>query len=442
MTAALTTAGVNAINGGAAFNEDLIHEIRFGTSQAAPVIAANGVVTNPTALRTPVSGAAAWDIAAVRSTDGRIFLFRSPAGDLARAFTAYEIGIFNSAGAMVAYESGGTTALLNKLADVEGWHNIGLVLSGLASAPPNPSFTTAMPIPATENLAGLVELANATEVAAGTDGTRVITPLGAAGHYAPLADAALTGSPTAPTPSVTGGIANKGYVDAKGVNLNFQRFTASGTWTKPAGVSVVRVQVIGGGQGGGLRGSLGTDAQGGYAGVIAEKWFRAIDLPDAPATVPITVGGGGTGSATPGVLVGGNGGESVFNNAGNANGIRGFGGMAQHADKQPYSRGGSIIGRSGSDGVASPSVNQGVRGRLGGMNQRRGRPGRDDPLGLGSGGGAAYAGSVGGAGQAPLPGNGGNGGVPGGGGGAAQGDIGQGARGGNGGRGEVRVWAW
>ena len=52
------------------------------------------------------------------------------------------------------------------------------------------------------------------------------------------------------------------------VAANIQTFTASGTWTKPAGVTFVQVTCIGGGAGGGggRRSASGTVAGGGGGG--------------------------------------------------------------------------------------------------------------------------------------------------------------------------------
>ena len=420
MTAQLTTAGAAAVNGGAAFDENLIHEIRFGTSQDAPTTNAQDVVTAPTSLRSPVSGAAAWEIAAVRSTDGRIATFRSPSSDLARAFTAYEIGVFNTAGVMVFYEAGESAPLLQKLANVVGWHNLGLVLSGLASAPPSPTFSTAMPIPATENLAGLIELANQAEADAGTASDRAMTPA--------LVKRLIDAIP-APTPRA----------------IDFQRFTAHGTWTKPAGARVVRVEVIGGGGGGGGKSGYGTNAYGGNAGKRNVKWFNATDL---GATEPVIVGLGGAGASRP-ALIGTNGGWSRFGPDNHQRGVRAPGGVnwdgTQGYDgvtryRSEYSRGGDMLGRDslGGAGGYSPSRNGGSRGS---QTSNDGGAGGSDPLGMGSGGGASYNGSVGSAGVNTIPATGGAGGVPGGGGGAG-GVLNRQGRAGAGARGEVRVWTF
>ena len=140
-----------------------------------------------------------------------------------------------------------------------------------------------------------------------------------AGDRAPLASPALTGTPTAPTAAAgtnTTQIATTAFVTSAivasgGSGGGDASFTASGTWTCPAGVYAVNVRVLGGGAGGG--GGV-TFAAGGGGGSAVEN--TAI-VKVTPGTVyPITIGAGGAGS----VNGGGAGGNS------SALGITGYGG--------------------------------------------------------------------------------------------------------------------
>lgn len=93
---------------------------------------------------------------------------------------------------------------------------------------------------------------------------------------------------------------NKGWVSK-------QIFTTSGTWTKPTGITRVRVTAVGGG-GGGASQSTNNNAGAGAGGggcAILDIDVSAID------TVPVVVGAGGTG-APGGQTDGSDGGDSSF----------------------------------------------------------------------------------------------------------------------------------
>lgn len=119
----------------------------------------------------------------------------------------------------------------------------------------------------------------------------------------------FTGEVAVPTPVASVEAANKGYVDSKGLK-SMQVFTASGTWTKPAGINKVVVEVLGGGGGGGgvaVNTSQPSAASGGGGGAYARK---LIDV-SAINFVTVAVGAGGSGGLA-GANTGSSGGTSSF----------------------------------------------------------------------------------------------------------------------------------
>lgn len=113
----------------------------------------------------------------------------------------------------------------------------------------------------------------------------------------------------------------------------FQQFDNSGTWTKPAGLSadaIVIVEAWSGGGGGG-RGASVSFGGGGGGGCYVRKEFKAGDL---TSSVSVTIGNGGSGTAT-------------NNTSGGAGGNTSFGGYLT-----AYGGGGGGAGGGGGGGGA------------------------------------------------------------------------------------------
>lgn len=227
---------------------------------------------------------------------------------------------------------------------------------------------------------------------------------------------------------------------------NFQKFTANGTWSKPAGCpddALVVIEGVGPGGGGGS----GTSGAGAGGGTFRRRIMRAGDL---PATVPVTVPAGGAvdtagGTASFGAYLlaygGGRGANATGAGATNGGGAGGggFGPGANGASAASAAAigggpdagnggwGTAINGTDGTDGGAGGgwgTANTSTAAGNGGRSYRGG----------GGGGGGSATGADGTGGASQEAGAGGNYG--------AAGSAPGGGGGGNapGGRGEIRVW--
>lgn len=160
-----------------------------------------------------------------------------------------------------------------------------------------------------------------------------------------------------------------------GIPNNIQVFTASGTWTRPAGVDTVHVKVVGGGAGGGAGGgssaanATGGSGGGGGAGGYSEGLIAVT------GNAAVTIGAGGAAGAGGGTssfagsttiqATGGSAGGSGGNRSGSTPGIGGTGGTGGVGSGGTL----NLSGGSGADGATGYTSGAGSvegRGGLGG----------------------------------------------------------------------------
>jgi hypothetical protein len=219
---------------------------------------------------------------------------------------------------------------------------------------------------------------------------------------------------------------------------DYQAFTASGTWTKPAGLTgteLVMVELWGGGSAG-RQNATDWQATGGQGGEYRQIFMRAAEL---SATESVTVGAGGTAptgvggnSSFKGIVAGGGQGPPTAGTAAAANGGRTVG--AFYYAQPPLALASQVFcslaagGEAGGHGaiddgagahvVAGSTINSGA----GGGSAKAGGSWRTGGTSVRGGAGGTSTGTTGGAGSAP-------------GGGGAGGTTTAGA----GARGEVRI---
>ena len=256
-----------------------------------------------------------------------------------------------------------------------------------------------------------------------------------------------------------------------GKQVDYQTFTADGTWTKPSGFSANACVILeawgGGGGGGGVDTSASARSGGGGGGGYSR---REIPLSSMGATETITIGLGGNGgnagtnngndggNTTIGSLLTAYGGAKGTTNSGSTQGAGGGGGGG--LSKGSAGTTGSSGGVGGSPaGAAAQTSTDGFGGGGGGNFNSGGTKAGSSAFGggggganTGQGGDSIYGGGGGGSassggtsvhggagGSGGNPGAGSNGTAPAGGGGGAMVSGGVAQAGGNGARGEVRI---
>lgn len=217
-----------------------------------------------------------------------------------------------------------------------------------------------------------------------------------------------------------------------------QTFTASGTFTVPAGVNKVTVKAWGGGGGGGGADSNDTQNRAGGGGGGGAFVLNNNVTVTPGANVTVTVGDGGTAGNNP--SPGGTGGTSTFASSSPVNAPGGAGGITGlNADRTGNGGNGGAGTHNGGNGAEAPSSAGQSTGSGGGGGGGGETGAGGNASGITAGTGGTGGGGAGGSGLTSA-GNGNPGNIPGGGGSGGWDNLGDIDRtGGAGARGEVIV---
>ncbi|WAI50264.1 phage tail protein [Pseudomonas triclosanedens] len=199
-----------------------------------------------------------------------------------------------------------------------------------------------------------------------------------------LASPAFTGVPSAPTALLgtnTQQLATTAFVQ-DALRARQQRFTSSGSFTVPNGVTTLYLSGCGGGSGGGGGGGFVASGSGGGGGGGAGQSAIKVPVNVSPGQViAVTIGAGGS--------LGAGGAPGANGVAGSAGGVTSFGSLLTLAGGSPSSGGNAIYGNGGAGGIGGT-----YGGGYGGDGRGFGGDGGDGgsgPFGTGGGGGRAGA---------------------------------------------------
>jgi hypothetical protein len=199
----------------------------------------------------------------------------------------------------------------------------------------------------------------------------------------------MTGQLNGITPTAAANLTRKDYVDSAVASKGGggQTFTATGTFTVPAGITEVWVSMCGGGGGGG---SGGASWYGGGGGGGGNAVLRQVVAVTPGANIAVTIGGGGGAAAAGGVSSFGTSismsGGGAATNGGSSGGVEGGPGASQGAFRNMYLYGSGTFNGTGVGGgnLLSPTTQNRTSGNRAGA-------------GYGSGGTGQYANSGNGA---------------------------------------------